>query len=337
MLNIDYDNDFSYTRISPYIVCKDFFNDVVYRDNYKPEFKAQIYSWSVPVPWHASIMAIAVDTAHTKRFFKNFYKYVSKAEKELGIPETVVEVLEDNQKMHNNGWWSTNHPQFYALEFDDFWKASPWKIGLYMFLIRLCYHDVGGDTIAEWLENIHKADIREPHLGPLAGQVEGMPAIDWLLNDMADFDQVDPDEFSIGKVHNNSGPIALINEYLTGSGHSIFAKLVQKAKKSRGHTLLGVYGLLKEGASEHHRLEGAELYSRKMEVKGAKLLNKVHTSAIRTSERNSRVEVEVWSISDKKILKALDAYEGHPKLFKRTRLKTVEGEAVYVYLLQQAA
>ena len=97
------------------------------------------------------------------------------------------------------------------------------------------------------------------------------------------------------------------------------------------YLLLFVYGSLLRGEIHHDRLSGARFLGEVATAAGFRLVDTGTYPALVKGGRRS-VQGELYRI-DRRLLAALDEFEGHPDLYWRTRLKLVDGREVEVYLM----
>lgn len=101
-------------------------------------------------------------------------------------------------------------------------------------------------------------------------------------------------------------------------------------KLDRRRTLF-VYGSLLRGLVNHHKLEGAELIG---EAETEPFFDLVDLGPYPALVRGgtTRVSGELYAIPTS-LFPALDAFEGHPRFYRRSRIRLADGRRVEAYLL----
>ena len=104
---------------------------------------------------------------------------------------------------------------------------------------------------------------------------------------------------------------------------------------SRGH-LVFVYGTLKSTEGASFFLGGAKSLGKYETVPEFSLYNLYSYPAVKQGG-NTSIKGEVYEVTDE-ILSKLDAYEGHPSLYKREeiQLTTDEFDSVFMYIYQDS-
>lgn len=99
-------------------------------------------------------------------------------------------------------------------------------------------------------------------------------------------------------------------------------------------TLLFVYGTLKRGESQFHLLTHADWLNEIETGEGYALVDCGEYPAM-VEEGTGRVLGELVEIP-RELLSALDAYEGAPELFQRTRIRLENGERAVGYVIRES-
>jgi gamma-glutamylaminecyclotransferase len=96
-----------------------------------------------------------------------------------------------------------------------------------------------------------------------------------------------------------------------------------------GATTLFVYGSLRRGGSDHHRLEGAEDLGPARTAPAYRLLSLGAYPGL--VDGDGEVAGELWRVDAAKLAE-LDDYEDHPSLYRRSLVRLDDGRAVEAYL-----